>query len=110
MRQGDPPDAIYFIERGLATAQLELPDKRTIRLRTMRCGTIIGEVGLYLRSERTATVLTVEPSTLYRLSADSIQRMENQDPEIAAMLHKWIARLMAERLAENNTTLAAMMD
>jgi SulP family sulfate permease len=110
IRQGDPPDAIYFIESGLATAQLELPDGRSVRLRTMRCGTIIGEVGLYLGTARTATVLTTEPSTLYRLSADAIRRMEEQDPEIAAALHKWIARLMAERLAENNNTLAAMLD
>jgi len=54
--------------------------------------------------------MTTEPSTLYRLSADAIRRMEKQDPEIAAALHKWIARLMAERLAENNNTLAAMLD
>lgn len=110
VHQGDPADALYFIEDGVATAQFELPDGRTVRLRTMQCGTIIGEVGLYLGDIRTASVMATEPSTLYRLSAGAIQRMEEQDPEIAAALHRWIARLMAERLAENNNTLAAMMD
>ena len=53
---------------------------------------------------------TVEPCTLYRLSTLAIQRMDMQAPDIAAVLHKWIARLMAERLAENNNTLAARLD
>lgn len=110
IRQGDPPDCLYFLERGLTTAWLDLPDGRSLRLRTMRCGTIIGEVGLYLGTVRTASVITMLPSVLYRLSAEAIRTMEERDPEVAAALHKWIARLMAERLAENNNTLRAMMD
>jgi SulP family sulfate permease len=109
IRQGDPADALYFIESGFATAHLELPDGRRIRLRTMCCGAIIGEVGLYLGAARTATILATEPTTVYRLSTDSIRRMEYQDPDIAAGQQKWIARLLAERLAENNNTLTAMM-
>lgn len=110
VRQGEPANALYFIASGTATAQFQSEDGRTVRLRTMRCGTIIGEVGLYMGSVRTASVRATDPSILYRLSAQAIQQMEEQDPEVAAALHKWIARLMAERLAENNNTLAAMMD
>lgn len=64
IRQGDPADALYFIESGFATAHLELPDGRRSRLRTMCCGTIIGEVGLYLGAARTATILATEPTTV----------------------------------------------
>lgn len=38
VRQGNPSDAMYFIESGQLTAQLELPDGRITRLRTMRGG------------------------------------------------------------------------
>jgi hypothetical protein len=36
--------------------------------------------------------------------------MEEQDPALAAAFHKWIACLMAERMADINNTLAALMD
>jgi len=110
VQQGEPSDDLYFIESGSATAQFELEDGRTVRLRTMHGGTVIGEVGLYLDSIRTASVMTTQPSTLYRLSAGAIKHMEEQDPEEAAALHRWVARLMAGRLAENNDTLVAVLD
>ena len=76
----------------------------------MASGTTIGEAGLYLGKPRTASVSTVQPCTLYRLSAAAIQQMEVQDPQLAAAFHKWIACLMAERLADTNNTIAALMD
>jgi hypothetical protein len=36
--------------------------------------------------------------------------MRREDPEAAALLHEWIARLLAERLAQNNRTIEALMD
>ncbi len=110
MREGDPPTEMYFIEAGLVTAQLEAPDGKVIRLKSMRGGTTVGEMGLYLDSARTASVIAARPSAVYRLSADSLKSMREQDPEVAALLHEWIARLLAERLADNNRTIAALMD
>ena len=48
IRQGDASDDLYFIESGSATAQFELDDGRSVRLRTVHGGTVVGEVGLYL--------------------------------------------------------------
>jgi SulP family sulfate permease len=110
MRQGDPSDSFYFIESGRVTAQFQSPDGRAMRLRTMRAGTFVGEVGMYLKSIRTASAFTIQPSTLYRLSADAIEKMESQDPDVASALHRFIAHLIAERLADNNTILTTMMD
>lgn len=110
MRQGDPSDSFYFIESGMVTAQFQSPDGHAMRLRTMRAGTFVGEVGMYLKSIRTASAFTIQPSTLYRLSADAIEKMESQDPDVASALHRFIAHLMAERLADNNTILTTMMD
>jgi SulP family sulfate permease len=109
MRQGDQPDEMYFIEAGLVSVQLELPNGKIMRLRSMRDGTTVGEMGMYLGNVRTASVVTGRLSTVYKLSRNSLRDMEKNDPETAAFLHQWIASLLAERLAENNRTIEALL-
>ncbi|HTX90039.1 MAG TPA: SulP family inorganic anion transporter [Anaerolineales bacterium] len=110
MRQGDPPSDMYFVEHGLITVQLKLPDGKILRLRTIRGGATVGEIGLYLGATRSADVVASQPSTIYRLSAQSLKEMREKDPEVAAHLHEWVARLLAERLSDNNRTIEALMD
>jgi SulP family sulfate permease len=110
MHQGDQPDEMYFIEAGLISVQLELPDGKIMRLRSMRGGTTVGEMGMYLGNTRTASVVADRASTVYRLSKSTLKEMEKKDPEVAALLHQWIASLLAERLAENNRTIEALLD
>jgi SulP family sulfate permease len=110
MREGDPPTEMYFIEGGLVTAQLEFPDGQILRLRTIRGGATVGEMGLYLGQVRTASVVAARASSVYRLSAQALKDMREQDPEVAALLHEWVARLLAERLADNIRTIEALMD
>jgi SulP family sulfate permease len=110
MREGDPPTDMYFIEAGLVTAQLKTPDGQTVRLRSMRGGTTVGEMGLYMHAPRTASVIASRPTIVYRLSADSLKTMREQEPEVAALLHEWIARLLAERVAASDRTIQALME
>ncbi len=110
MRRGDPPDAMYFVESGRLNIQLETPDGDIVRLRSIRGGTVIGEVGMYLNQTRTADVIAEQKSVLYRLTTEGLQRMEAEDPQTAAALHEWVARMLAERLADNNYTIEALLD
>ena len=110
MRKGDPPSDMYFIESGMLTAQLEGADGELVRLRSMRGGTTVGEMGIYLGAPRTASVVASETSVVFRLSEEGLNRMRRDDPDVAATLHEWIARMLAERLAENNRTIEALMD
>lgn len=110
IREGDPGNDMYFVEAGMVTAQLEAPDGQVVRLRSIRGGATVGEMGLYLGGKRTASVVASRPSSVYRLSSDALQTMRAEDPEVAALLHEWIARLLAERLAENNKTIEALME
>jgi len=110
MHQGEQPDEMYFIEAGLVSAYLELPGGKTLRLRSMRGGTTVGEVGMYLGNKRTASVIADRPSIVYRLSKSALKEMEKNDPEVAALLHQWIASLLAERLADNNRTIEALLE
>lgn len=109
MRQGDPPEALYFIESGQVTAQLELADGSAVRLVTIGPGAVAGELELYLDAPRSASVVAEKPSRIHRLSATALHRMEEEDLDLAAAFHKFVARLMAERLALNVRTLYALL-
>lgn len=110
MKQDDPANEMYFVESGLVTVELELPNEKRIRLRSIRGGATVGEMGMYLENVRTASVVAARTSSVYRLSAQSLKEMREKDPEIAALFHEWIARQLAERLSDNNRMLEALMD
>lgn len=110
IRQGAPPQGLYFLDAGQLTAQLEGEAGERVRLRTMGAGTVVGELGLYLGCPASASVVTERPSTLYHLSLDAFTQLEQTDPEVATALHKFMVRLVGARLANNNKTLQALLD
>lgn len=110
IRQGDPPDNIYFVESGQVTAQLEAADREPVRLETMQGGHVVGEIGFYLGVRRTAAVVVDRPSTVYRLSLEKLLEMEQSDPVAAATFHRIIANLLAGRVAHLVTAVDALLD
>jgi SulP family sulfate permease len=110
MRRGDAPESMYFIESGRLNVLIETAQGEMTRLRSIRSGTVVGELGMYLKGERTANVVTTQKSVLYKLSVESMKNMETQDPDVASALHEWIARLLAERMADNNRSIEALLD
>ncbi|MCP3957466.1 MAG: SLC26A/SulP transporter family protein [bacterium] len=109
MRQGDPPDDLFFVESGQVTAQMELEDGSAVRLLTMGAGAVVGEMELCLAQARSASVITERPSVVYRLTAATLERMEEENAEVAAAFFKFVSRLMAERLVLNNRALRALL-
>ncbi len=110
IKQDDPAEEMYFVESGLVTIELELPNGKRMRLRSIRGGATVGEIGLYLRNTRTASVIASRKSTVYRLTGQSLKEMQEKDPEIAALFHEWIVRLLAERIVDNNRIIEALME
>jgi SulP family sulfate permease len=110
MRQGDPPRGLFFVESGQVTVQLERENAAPLRLRKMSAGTIVGEMGMYLNQPASASVIADLPATLYYLSADALQRLTQEHPETASAFHGYMARFLAERLAQTTRTLQALVD
>ena len=110
MKQDDPSDDMYFVESGLVTIELELPNGRHMRLRSIRGGATVGEMGIYLGGTRSASVVASRHSTVHRLSQQSLTEMREKDPKVAALFHEWIARLLAERIKDNLRMFEALMD
>jgi SulP family sulfate permease len=110
INQGDPSDHIYFVESGMLSVLLELSERRETRVTTMQAGTIVGEIGFYLGIDRTASVIATEQSRLYRLSNKSYKLMELENPRLAAAIHQWVVKILAERLSDNIKTLEVLLD
>jgi len=109
INKGDPPDSMYLIDSGELTTRLEISKGKFIRLRSQGGGTMVGEMGLFLKQSRTATVVASQSSILYRLTLENYNKMMQEDPELAFLLHQWIGRVLSVRLAENNYTLEALL-
>jgi len=110
INQGDLADALYLVDTGQVSAQLEVEPAKFVRLRSMGGGTVVGEVGLYLKEKRTASIFTDTHSVVYRLSERSLAQMEQDDPQVASIFHHWMVRMLSERLANNNRTLEALLN
>jgi len=110
VRQGEPSDALYVLQSGQLHAQLELDNGQSVRLRSMRAGAIVGEIGMLLDSHRSTSVLASEPSTVLKLSADTMRSMEDQDPIVAQAFHRFVMRTLAERLVDNARVIQALSD
>jgi SulP family sulfate permease len=108
--QGDPANALYFIESGRVKVSVTLDNGRTMRIRTMGPGTVVGEIGLYLGQNRVASVVTEEPCRIYRCRLEDLRRMEYEAPPLASAFHEFMVRILAERLTQQNLALRALMD
>ena len=75
VREGDVTDDIYFVESGTLTATVVSEAGASIRVRTMGPGTVIGEVAMYTRKPRSASVVAESPCTLHRLSRSALEAM-----------------------------------
>ena len=105
---GDVSNLVYFIESGQVTAQIETPGKKPVRLETMYGGRTVGEVGFYLGTRRSASVVADKPSVVYSLSADDLKRMETNDPGAANVFHRMIVLLLSERVVHLSRTVGAL--
>ena len=110
IRQGEASNDLFYIESGLVTVEFETIKGEVVRLRSIKSGATLGEITLYLGGVRSASVKAEEASTIYRLSAENLRKMHKEDPALAAVLHEWIARTLAERLAENNRLIELFME
>lgn len=107
--QGDPSDAMYFIESGMVNVQLELPGGKRLRLKKMGPGTVFGEMGLYTSAPRTASIIAADNCVLYRLSTRVMNILQAKRPAMASAVHRFIVSLMADRVASANATIRDLL-
>ncbi len=109
MRQGETPTGLYFIETGQVTVRMETAEGRSVRLRTMGAGTVVGEMGFYLGTPASASVIVTHPGSVFYLSLERLAEIEATAPHLTTAFHKFMVHLQSQRLADANDTLTALL-
>jgi SulP family sulfate permease len=110
LHQDEPPGDIYVLAEGRLAVETSTRQGRRVRLRTVRPGVVVGEIALYTESRRTADVVAETRCVVLRCSREQIARMEAEDPDVAAGLHRWLAGTLADRLTDTMRTFDALLD
>jgi sulfate permease, SulP family len=110
IRQGESRADVFVLESGRLRVETVTERGTRMRLRTLRPGVVVGEVALYSRDPRTADVVAEGASVVLRLGDDSIERIEADDPELDAALHRWLATTLAGRLGDSLKAFDALLD
>jgi sulfate permease, SulP family len=110
LHQDDPPGDVFVLESGRLGVETVTPEGTRLRLRTLRPGVVVGEITLYTGIPRTADVVAEAPSVVLRIGRESIERLEVEEPELAATLHRWLATTLAERLTDTMRTFDVLLD
>ena len=110
IRQAGRPDDVFVLGSGRLRVEMQRHDGTRLRLRTMRPGVVVGEIALYTGVPRTADVVAEVPSTVLRLSRTSLERMQREEPALAAEVHRWFATVLADRLGETLRAVDALSD
>jgi len=100
--QGDPGDALYIIEEGRVSV-MRTERGRTTTLAHLGKGETFGEMALLTERTRTASVVTVEPVSLWKIHREDFDRLIAKSPP----LKQAVMELMETREARTDALLKA---
>ncbi len=100
-RQGEMGDCMYVVQKGEVEAIAEA-DGREVRLRTMGPNEFFGEMALFEKETRTATIRTTKPTRVLTVDKKNFLGGIHEDPSLAFRIVKTMShriRDLTERLA-----------
>lgn len=98
--EGGASNSLAVIESGALAATIALPDGTKRQVARFLPGAVVGEIGLYTGTPRTATVTAERQSVVREITEQHIAAVTAAQPELAAELHRNIARLLGKDSAE----------
>lgn len=108
-REGDAADAFYLIRNGMVKISKQSGGKEIV-LSYLVAGNFFGEAALLTNVARTATVTTIFPSDLIRLTRDNFDSFLEANPELReAPLRKMEERRIAGLISEATPGAGAVL-
>ena len=103
IRQGEPGDRMYVIQSGCAAVIAQIGGKE-IHIANLNAGDIFGEMALFDKEVRSATVRAVGEARLLSIDRQGFLRRVNEDPSLAYR----ILQQMSARLRKMNTEISQL--
>ena len=103
LRQGDVGDCLYVIQQGTVEIVIER-DGQVTRLGLAGPGELIGEMAVFERQVRSATVRAVGRARVMTIDKKNFLRRINEDPSLAFR----IVQTMSRRIRELDSELARL--
>ncbi|NJP09276.1 MAG: cyclic nucleotide-binding domain-containing protein [Leptolyngbyaceae cyanobacterium RU_5_1] len=92
-RQGDPANAIYFVELGQLSTVIELIGGRTKPVQVFGSGKLIGEVDFYTQAVHQTTAIADSDSCVYQLTHTALHQMQQERPQTAVVFSEMLLSL-----------------
>ncbi len=99
VRQGDVGDCLFVVQEGQVDVLVERDGKTTL-LRTLGPGEMLGEIAIFERVKRSATVRARGSARLLTVDKKNFLRRINEDPSIAFRIVETMSRRIRELSAE----------
>ncbi|KAI0739439.1 sulfate transporter family-domain-containing protein [Daedaleopsis nitida] len=91
--QGARPDGLYVVEAGILRATYAFAEPTPPMVESMVPGTIAGELSTLAGLERNATCVVERAAVLWKLSTESLERLEHEQPELARAFTRLILKV-----------------
>lgn len=109
VREGERGDSVYVIDDGHAAIVKSAQGGRYEVLAIASPGECIGEMGLVSAQPRSASVLALEPLTVWQLTSDAFANVCAAHPHIGVQIYRTFAVTLANRLRAVSDRLAALL-
>jgi CRP/FNR family transcriptional regulator, cyclic AMP receptor protein len=103
---GDAATALYLIKDGSVRLAVTSSSGKSIDVATLGSGSHFGEMALIDGAKRSATAVTLEPTSMVRFDYDKVTSLLERHPETAAKLYRSLARFLCNRLRQTTTDMS----
>jgi len=104
-KEGEEGDSLYIIGQGSVRVVKTGEGKEEEVIAILESGMSFGEMALVQKEQRSATIITNEPSILLKMGKDAFEKILESDKEIALIIYKNFVQLLANRLRKTSETL-----
>jgi len=108
LRQGDAPDTLLLVESGQLTALLQRPGKEPLRLQTMQGANVLGELGFFLGTVRSASVVADTAAVVYSLSHAALCDLRREQPALASTMDSVVIHQLCQRVVHLTQVVDAL--
>jgi CRP-like cAMP-binding protein len=103
VRQGETGDCMYIVQGGQVEVIIEQPDG-DIRLAVLEPGDVFGEMALFNKAPRSATVRALGEARVLRVNREGFLKRVHEDPSLAFR----VLQKMADRIRTLNAEVVRL--